>query len=298
MRLRTRALACTAAGAVAITGLVSLGSIHALAGSGFSTVCNDNNPPAGWTGAYGVGDDIPLIGGPYGAGGSAAPITLGVEISTAGSLHVALCYSTSPYASTTGEATGGAIAVDLLNPPSWSNQGGNTAAASCNPDQNPQGAALACLVATKPTYSITPGSSGQSGDTITVNVPFTVCLGGCTSSGVSVNPTGVFVAQLVPAAEPGIGVGYQMGASQVWVDGLLVGAGPVGPTGAYVNPFGAIVQSLDFSQGGPCLVGVCVPKGYVETTGTPVAGIQLLGTSINVFVPKECIYTNPSGQCP
>jgi hypothetical protein len=69
--------------------------------------------------------------------------------------------------------------------------------------------------------------------------------------------------------------------------------------GAYVDPFGAIEESLDLSQGGPCSSGYCVPKGYLGTTGNNLLGFTVLGIPINVAPPKVCPYYNPNtSYCP
>ncbi len=309
MSLKRHLLTITAAGGVALAGLAVAAPTHVFAGNGYSTTCNDNNPPAGWTGQYGVGDDIPLIGGPYGVGGTGAPMTLGVEASDAnGTLHVALCYSTSPYNSTGGETTGDAIALDLLGAPSWSDPQGSTAQVSCNPDNNPQGVALSCLAATTPSYSVT-GQPGTTGYAISVNIPFTVCFGGCTGSGAGVAPTGLFVGQLVPVPEPGIGFGYKVQSLQVYVNGALIANfPPITLAGAYINPFGLVEESLDVHSGGPCSAGFCVPAGYIGTTGANAAGFQILGIPVDLgggYIPftsiptKQCLYYNPStSYCP
>jgi hypothetical protein len=298
-----RLLSIATAGGLAGAGLLTVAPVHVFAGSGASTTCSDNNAAAGWSGHYGTTDDIPLLGGPYGAGGSSFPMTLGVEIATDQGLHVALCYSTSPYSSTGGQVSGGAIAVDALTPPSgvWSNPTANKVNAVCMPDATPQGEQLSCQAATSPTYSITPGPAGSTGDVISVNVPFTVCFGGCSGSSAALAPTGLLVGQLVPVAQPGIGVGYTLQSLQVIVNGVVVVNQTPSPAAAYVDPFRAVEESLDFTQGGPCTGAVCVPQGYVGTTGNNVAGFSLLGISYNVGGPltKQCVYWNPStNRCP
>ena len=287
-----------------MAGLAVVGPAHAFAGSGTSTACEDNNSASTWNGTFGQHDDIPLLGGPYGAGGSSFPVTLGVEIATNSGLHVALCYSTSPYGSTGGEVSGGAVAFDALTPASsatWSNPSANTVNAACLPDSQPQGEQISCQVASSPTYAVTPGPAGSTGDIISVAIPFSVCFGGCTGSGAAVAPTGLLVWQLVPVAEPGIGVGYTLNSLQVFVDGTPIVDQAPGAVGAYANPFGAVEESLNFSQGGPCTGVVCVPQGYIGTTGNNVAGFSVLGVFFNVSGPltKQCLYWNPSTNgCP
>lgn len=287
-----------------MAGLTVVGPAHAFAGWGASTICEDNNAAAGWKGTYGQADDIPILGGPYGLGGSSFPVTLAVEIATDRGLHVALCYGTSPYGSPSGEPSGGAFSFDALTPasnPTWSNPSANAVNAACIPDGVPQGEAISCQVASNPTYAVTPGPAGTTGDIVTVAIPFTVCFGGCTGSGAAVAPTGLLVGQLVPVAEPGIGAGYTLQSLLVYVDGSIIIDEAPTPVGAYVDPFGAVEQSLDFSQGGPCTGAVCVPQGYVGTTGNNVAGFSILGVSYNVGGPltKQCVYWNPStNRCP
>lgn len=301
MTFPRRLLTIVAASGVATAGIALAAPQHVLAGYGSSTTCEDNNPATGWSGHFGSTDDIPLLGGPYGAGGASFPMTLGVEVATDQGLHVALCYSTSPFNSPGGEVTGGAIALDALMPPTWSNPAGNTVNAACVPDSEPQGEELSCEAATSPSYSLSQGPAGTTGDVISVNVPFTVCFGGCSGNSAAVAPTGLLVGQLMPVSEPGIGIGYALQSLQVFVNGeLLVNEQP-SAAGAYVDPFGAVEESLDFSQGGPCTGAVCVPQGYVGTTGNDVAGFTILGSSFNVGGPltKQCVYWNPSSnRCP
>jgi hypothetical protein len=232
-----------------------------------------------------------------------SPITLGVEVgaldpSATGRGHIAICYSTNPYGSTNPSVSGGEIAVDLLTGADYTNPSGNTANVACYPDAVPEGVPISCEAGSTPTATISHGPSGTTVDVITVSVPFTVCAGACRVGAVNVGSTGVLVGQLSPVTEPGTGVGYQLSLLQVVVDGVTVVNATPGPTGAFVAPFQAVAESLDFSQGGPCFVGKCVPAGYVETTGSDVAGFQVLGIPFNVAVPKLCLYSNPSGSCP
>lgn len=301
MTFTRRFLTIATASGVAMAGLALAAPTHVFAGTGVSQFCEDQNPATGWNGSYGQADDIPILGGPYGAGGSSFPVTLGVELSTNGGLHAALCYSTSPYGSAGGEVTGGAIGLDALTGATWTNPGANEVNASCTPDSMPQGEQIACQAATNPTYAVSPGPAGTAGDVISVNVPFSVCFGGCSGTSAALAPTGLLIGQLAPIAEPGIGVGYSVQSMQLYVNGVLVANEAPQAAGAYVDPFGAVEESLDFSQGGPCTGAICVPQGYVGTTGNDVAGFTVLGDSFNVGGPltKQCVYWNPStNRCP
>ncbi len=301
MTFTRRLLTIAMATGVATAGLAFAAPARVLAGYGSSTACEDNNPSTGWSGHFGSTDDIPILGGPYGAGGSSFPMTLGVEIATDQGLHVALCYSTSPYNTTGGEVTGGAVAVDALTPQTWSNPADNRVNAACVPDSVSQGEQVSCEVGTNPTYTVTPGGAGTTGDVISVNVPFTVCFGGCSGSAAGLAPTGLLVGQLAPVSEPGIGAGYALQSLQVYVNGTLLVSEQPNAVGAYADPFGAVEESLDFAQGGPCIGVACEPNGYVGTTGSNVAGISLLGQTYNVGGPltKQCVYWNPStNRCP
>ena len=285
MALTRKVLSIISAGGLAVVGMAIASPTHAFAGTGnASTQCED-----------GVGNDdlpSPLF--------VTNPITLGVQIASpalageglgggSGGTYVGLCYATGSYNNIGPEITGGIIGVGV-GP-------GTQAGAVCYPDTNPQGVVISCSAATAPTFSVSPGPAGSSGDLVTVNVPFTVCFGSCNSTGAGLAPTGLLVGQLTPVAEPGIGVGYQLSNVQVYVNGVLV-VNTSAQAGAYVNPFGAVADSLNFAQGGPCLANECVPDGYIETTGNAVAGFQVQGLSFNIPVPKECLYTNPAGQCP
>lgn len=282
MNQRRKVLSLVIAGALGVFGMLAGSASHAFAGYYPSNACSTTNDSI----------DVPIIN---------SPITLGVQIGSpslprpgghGGETYVGLCYSTSPNGYDGSETTGGDIQVGFT--PSTS---APAAEAGCIPDQQAQGVAVNCTALAAPTYSVTPGT-GLAGDTITVSIPFSLYLGQGVSDQPTLSPTGVLVGQLQPYAEPGSGVGYQLSFLQVWADGILLVSAPPSTAGAYVNPFGVAAESLNISQGGPCLEGVCIPAGYVESTGNPVAGVQLLNQSFNVAVPKNCVYTNPSGQCP
>lgn len=276
-----RALVAISAAGLGAAAVAVLPMTHVAAGSWPSTACEDASG----------NDDVPIM---------TSPFTLGVEIASPalagvgfggynGTNYVTLCYSTTPYGSPAPEITGGQLHAGVSN--------GGSVIAYCAPDSNQQAVALSCGATLGPTYTLTPGPPGSLGDTITVSIPFGVCLPQCTGTTLGVGATGILVGQLTPISEPGIGIGYQLSSLQVDADGTAVSI-PVGPTGAYVNPFGAIIDNLSLSQGGPCVLGTCVPGGYVEIPGGNVAGVQLDGTAFNVALPKECVYSNPNGQCP
>jgi hypothetical protein len=277
VHLRNRLVTFGVAGSLAClgAGLAPVGHVHA------ATICDD--------GGGNEWKEVNLMG-PL---GSLAPISLAAEIGDGGSpanLHVGLCYGTNSEAQNAAgqpELAGGYTIVDVLNP--TSNDGAPTAVGmGWDPNSTLQ---FNWRAGTAPTYTVTPGAVG---DTISISIPIGICLAGCNTTPVGVGPTGVLVYQLTPQPEPGIGLGYTLTGVQVAVDGITLVNQNVGPTGAYVNPFVSVLKSLDPTQGGPCVAGVCVPKGYVETSA-PVAGIQLLGLTVDV--PK-CLYSNPSGQCP
>lgn len=278
MRLKSRLLSLTAASGLAATVLAAGPAQHVLAGppGAPSGYCND-----------GIGQEfeVPIL---------TSPITLAVELGSNGSQthpHLGLCYSTTPEGSSNGEAAGGSAGyyVDLGNPTgvnvySFSDPG---AAIQASTDDT-----------VAPTWSIVPGTNGTTGDTIAVSIPFSLCLGGCDTFSPTINPTGLLIGQLVPVAHPGIGAVYELASLQVIVNGVTVVSAPDIPAGAWVDPFGAVADSLSLQQGGPCILNECVPQGYVETTGTTVAEVRILGHSEDVTPPKKCLYTNPQGQCP
>jgi hypothetical protein len=287
MRLRSRLLSITAAGGLVALALGVGPATHAFA----ATACDDS-----------IGNEykeVSIAGGPNSAI-PGMPFTLAAEIGDGGTLldpHVGVCFGTNTEAQNAAgqpEAAGGEVFIEALNPASG--DGIHTGAALFwDPNSNVKANTTA---STAPTYALNPGPAGTTGDTITLSIPFTVCFGACTATGTNVNPTGLLVGQLVPQVEPGLGVGYQLSTLQVWANGVLLVSAPPSTTGAYVNPFGAVAQSLNLSQGGPCIVGTCLPDGYVETTGSSIAGFQILGVPVNITVPKECAYSNPNGQCP
>lgn len=282
MAIRKRFMAMTAAGGLAAIGAGVAPVTHVAASP--SQNCND-----------GTGNEykeITLSTNP----------TLAVEIGSYGAYqgdpaalehpHVAICYATGPEGSTSPETAGGYVTLDELN----GALGSVGAGAASDPNAAEQLNGGADLT---PSYTLTPGPAGTVGDLITASIPFTICVGPCTGTGAGLNPTGLLVGQLVPTSEPGIGVGYSLQSLQVFVNGALVLNEPtLTVAGAYANPFGAVAESLNLSQGGPCFLNVCVPNGYVETTGTNVAGFQIAGIALNVPVPKECVYSNPNGACP
>jgi hypothetical protein len=274
----------TAAGSLSLTlcAGAAIGAPLAAHAAGTSQYCND-----------GLGNEyreVTIL---------TTPITLAVEIGSGGSLlnpNVGICYATSPEGTTSPQTAGGSFAV-AGNPYGSNPTIGVGSTSDSNSAEQVNGGANAT-----PTYSITPGPAGSTGDVISVTIPFTVCLGPCTGTGTGLNPTGVLVGQLVPVAQPGIGVGYTLQSLDVFVNGTVVfHEAPTTLAGAYVNPFGAVEESLDISQGGPCTGIACVPQGYVGTTGANYAGISILGVPVNVGGPltKQCVYWNPStNRCP
>lgn len=280
MNWKHRAVGVAAAAALSVAALGATSPARALAGS-WTQYCWDNPVTSG-------GDDVPILTGEGG-------VWLAAEV---GGKHLSLCISTAnPQSTTTPEAVGEDITVNILGGDGANDP--NTVDALCLPDSTANGVVATCQAATAPSASVSPGPAGTTGDVVTVNVPFTLCLGQeCQRPQAGLAATGLLVGQLTPVAEPGIGAGYQLSSLSAYVNGIQVFAASPN-AGAFVDPFAAIAENLDTSQGGPCLVGNCVPDGYVETTGTaPIAGVQLLGQSFPVTVPRQCVYSNPNGQCP
>jgi hypothetical protein len=245
--------------------------------------------------------EVSIAGGPNSAI-PGMPFTLAAEIGDGGTLldpHVGVCFGTNTEAQNSAgqpEAAGGAIFIDALNPAS--NDGFSTGA-NLLWDSNSNVKAPA-ETTTTPTYAIVPGPAGTTGDTIALSIPFSVCFGPCSGGTPGLNPTGLLVGQLAPAPQPGIGIGYTLSSLVVYVNGVTVASfGGVSLAGAYVDPFGAIEQTLDFSQGGPCTAVACEPQGYIGTTGNNLVGFTVLGVPFNYAPPKTCAYWNPStNHCP
>ena len=198
---------------------------------------------------------------------------------------VQVCYSTTPDGQTGGEATGGSVLVGATLTGTTV-----TTTAQCSPDPsanitvgcNPTGSVA-------PTYALTGPSA--SGATISVSIPFQLCVGQCAGAAPSTGLTGVVVGQLQPLTPPTgtTGVGYQLTGVTVYVAGTAV---PVGGTtaGAYTNP-NQVAYSLVPSS--PCLLGECLPlTGYVETTGGPLLVVVSPLGSLPVAVPATCLYNN------
>jgi hypothetical protein len=279
VHLKRHLLTLTAAAGLAATGLAVAAPTHVFAQP--SQNCND-----GGGNEY---REIPLI---------TSPVVLAIEYGANNSAlypSIGICYVTSPWGTTTPETAGGMV---WLHPNPYSNPAEPVFVGSAS---DPNAAVQANGTATLDAgYSITPGGAGSTGNTITLNIPFSVCVGPCTGSGAGLNPTGVLVGQLTPTPQPGIGAGYALQSLQVWVNGsLILNETPTTVAGAYVDPFSAVEQSLDFSQGGPCSSGVCVPKGYAGTTGNNLVGFTVLGVPVNIAPPKTCPYYNPNtSYCP
>lgn len=278
--LRVGKRAAALAGAVAMSAGLIIAIPHAaFAGTGSSQFCSD-----------GAGnDDLPLT--------VTDPITVGVEVLSAPAdldAAVAVCYSTTPTGYTGSETTGGYVFLRTRKttspPPVWG---------ACIPDTNTAGLSLGCTFDVTPTYSVTPGPAGSTGDTITVAVPFAVCVGQCEGASPGLLPTGVIVGTLEPIPGPGTGAAYQVTSVQVYVNGAQVYSHEGVPVGAYLNPFGQVEQNL--SSSGPCVLSVCAPlAGYVEVTGQQPLLVLYLpdGTILPVTPPKQCLYANPSTACP
>lgn len=277
MQGRNRLVALAAAGGIATLGLAVGPATHAFASP--SGYCSD-----------GQGEVIeqPLVSTPN--------LYVAVGVGKDGQLtfpHVVLCYATGQPNSTSPEIAGGAFVV-TANPSTsspWATvwtQSDPTAADQVN-----------FSVGAAPTYTVTPAPAGSTGDEITVVAPITVCPSpACSSLTPGVGPTGVIVGQLTPVTEPGVGVGYQVSNVAVYVDGVLLAEYNPAAVGAYVNPLGAIEDSVNLSPGGPCVGSVCGPEAYVGTTGSSVAGVQLLGTPVSVAPPPECVHNPGSYTCP
>jgi len=289
MRRRSRLLSITAAGGLALAGLAVAPLTHAFAATG----CDDT--------AGNEYKEVSIAGGSNSAI-PGMPFTLAAEIGDGGTVldpHVGVCFGTNTEAQNAAgqpEVAGGAIFIDALNPAS--NDGFSTGANLLwDSGSNVKAPAEAT---TTPSYAIVPGPAGGTGDTIALSIPFTVCFGPCSGSAPGLNPTGLLVGQLAPAPEPGIGIGYSLQSLDVYVNGALVfHEQPTTVAGAYVDPFGAVEESLNFSQGGPCSSGVCVPQGYVGTTGSNLVGFTVMGFPVSVAPPKACPYYNPNTDyCP
>jgi hypothetical protein len=266
---------------VAPAGLI-VSAPPASAGQGWSHSCDDD--PTG-------GDkQIPIL---------SSPITLALEVGHDGSLanpHVEVCYATTPESYSGGETAGGAIGAYALCQDCYA----PIEAYSYPDNEGPSVQVNGVADLWYPTFTVTPGPAGTTGDTITVDIPVLVCSGQCYVYGSEhAGSTGLLVGRLQGQPAPGqYGVSYQLTSLQLWVNGAKVLDLTPAQAGAGLNPFGQVSESLG-SPGSPCLLGVCAPiGGYVETTGAaPLLVLQVGGSTVPVGVPKTCLYSN-NAPCP
>jgi hypothetical protein len=261
--------------AVALLVLSTLGLVGAQPGRASSNYCNDGLTSPG-------GKEVALI---------TSPITLGVEVGT-NPPNAMLCYSTgSPGAGNT--VTGGDIHPYVGASPT---SGG--AIVFCGADPNvvvPVNCNNGVGYTASPTYSV-------SGGLVSVNVPFSVCTGGCFTTNPAVASTGVIVGTLAPTSGPSgtTGAGYGLSKVEVWLNGaLIVSRAGFGIAGVYADTGnGPVYENLHGNPAGPCVLGVCLPlSGVVKTTGSsPTVYLLLPGSSsttpITVPIPPLCIYNN------
>lgn len=282
MRFTNRLLTLTTAGALACLG----GQVATVSHAAAATACDD-----GGGNEY---MEVPIL---------SSPITLAAEVGDGYSLldpHVGLCFGTNSEAANAAgqpELAGGAIFVDALNPAS--NDGFSTGAAVLW-DTNSDIRAGAVVGAT-PTYTVQPGGTG-GGQTITVNLPFSLCVGPCTTNpGVSPYTTGLVVGSLtqVPPPTGGQSAAYQLNSVCLYVDGVQVDC-LAGPT-AGATTGGA--PGLFIADGGPCLNSLCLPVTGNSTIGlSPAQEATLYVPGLNpipIGTGRVCYQaTSSSPACP
>ncbi len=274
MTFTRRLLTIAMATGVATTALAVAAPAGAHA-AGPSQYCND-----------GLGNEwreIPII---------TSPVLVAIEIGSDGTPlnpYVAVCYGTAPEGSTSPQAAGGYVAVDA-------NPYGNTPSVSAASVSDPNSAEQLNLGGgAAPTYTLTPGPAGSTGDTVNFAIPVAICSGQCLNANPAVNPTGLIVGQLTPQAGPAgsVGAAYQLTSLDVYVDGIQVAGSTLEVGGAFVNTSQAGYSLRSDPVNGPCALSVCAPiYGYVDTTGTPLLTLDLPVTdqSLTLGAPAECLY--------
>ncbi len=280
MGLKSRVLSLTAGAGLAVSMAVGVSPVAHAAGP--SQYCND--------GAGNEWKEIPII---------TSPVVIAMEIGSAGSPlnpHVAVCYGTAPEGTTAPQAAGGYVTVDA-NPysnPLW------VGAASLSDSNSAEQINVGTGVT--PTYSLSQGPAGSTGDTIQFAVPIAVCSGQCLNQNPAVNPTGLIVGELVPEAGPpgSVGAAYQLSTLSVYVNGTSVAAEEFQVGGAFVNTNQVGYSLTSDPVNGPCVLTACAPiYGYIDTSGTPLVTIDLpaTGGSVSLGAPAECAY-HFGGGCP
>jgi hypothetical protein len=283
MRLRHKLLVLAPAFALATAGFAAVVPGQALAGVGYSQECNDNYPS---------GSEIHLL---------TWPITLAVESPdfAGGTVptYLQVCYSTTPYGTTSTPSEGGVFDVYVAYP------GFGTGAACAN---DPASVLIVnCAAGANPSATFTPGAGG--GGTITLAIPFNLCLntnlvpstGGCFGTTPTLGGTGVIVGTFALTPPPpgySTGGGFTLTGLTADVNGTSVSL-LGGTTQAGVNP--AVVGAGTAPGTIPlCLLGVCAPGFWVGEQ--PISAAAVVVDGIPVAIPPVflgCI-VNINTACP
>jgi hypothetical protein len=285
MRLRQKLLVLAPALALATAGFAAVAPGQALAGTGTSTLCNDNYPP---------GSEIHLL---------TSPVTLEVEspVFAGGGLptYVQVCYSTTSVGSSSTPSEGGYFFVPVGVP------GTTTLGGTCISD--PASVVVAnCGVATNPSATFTPSGGGGDGGTLTLSIPLTFCFttnlvpsSGCDTVAPTVGNTGVIVGTFAltppPAGYTTCG-GFTLTGLTADVNGQSVSL-LGGSTDAGVNT--SVVGAGTTAGTVPlCLLNVCAPGVWVGEQ--PISAGEVVVDGIPVAIPPVllgCI-VNLNTTCP
>lgn len=284
MRLRKKLLVLAPAVALAAASLAAIAPGEALAGVGYSQECNDNFPS---------GSEIHLL---------TSPITLEVESPTfaLGTVptYLQVCYSTTPYGTTSTPSEGGVFDVYVAWP------GTGTGAACANDPASVL--TVSCLDTVNPSATFTPGSGG--GGTITLAIPITLCLstglvpntGGCFGTTPTLGGTGVVVGTFSltpPPAGYTTGGGFTLSGLSLVVNGQSVSL-LGGTTQAGVNP--AVVGAGTGQGITPIcvLTTICAPGIWAGEQ--PISAAEIVVAGIPVAVPPVVLgcLVNINTTCP
>lgn len=263
-------------GAVAVLASASLGLVGDPARA--SHECTDRNPST----EIGVGTP------------STVPVFAGARVLTTTSpFSVGLCYNTGSLSPGTA---GGFVAVNVAPAPTGYGAGGSLFCTSDPGVRQPVTCDQPFSVNATPVYTTSSG-------TITLSVPFAVCLGGCAGASPNLGKTGVAVGTLSPIPAPSgfTGAGYALTSVEIWVDGMLVfSRGAVVLGGAFVDYNVPSVSTPTVGSTGVCITGgVCLAGmlGVGSSTQTVQLVVPTSGTtSVPVTIPGRCL-VNFSGPC-
>lgn len=240
-----------------------------------------------------VSCNIPVITSPFGIGlGVATP----PSPTNSGPYTVSACYSgpTGPTAKVSvGAGASNGSPTNVYVSEQFEGTGGG-----------PNGTFFQ-YVGLSPSYTVTPAGPGETGATITVSLPYQICVGdgNCVQSTVPVSSTGTIIGTLAPAPGPvgSVGAGYRLTKLEVRANGLTILNSDVVLGGVFVDDNDPL--TLPAVGGAPCILGtICVgPTGSFGLNGSDpqiTVTVPVLGTTITqaVPLPTQCII-GFSGPC-